>query len=331
MNTPTRLDTLAELLKAAPDEIFIQPHNVPDPDAIASCAGLQYLLARRGIPSVIVYDREIEKADSLQMLDLFGIDMQPAASVATLGEEDWAVLVDGQKGGGNLSDLPTDEVACIDHHEYRGNQGYRFEDVRPEVGACSSIIAGYFFENAVEPPVLLATALLFGIMKDTDGLTRGVADFDVEMFYKLFHFSDPGLIKRLNGAQLTRPDLDAYADAFRTIEVYAGIGFMRLDTPDDSLLGSAGDIVLSLDSVEVVVAWAVREAGVKLSVRSESPQVAANGLARFLVDGLGFGGGHAHMAGGFFPADKLPVDRGLDTMLRYRAIRFVEMLAGSTD
>ena len=41
MKPMTRLDELVELLKQAPDEVFLQPHNVPDPDAIASCAGLQ--------------------------------------------------------------------------------------------------------------------------------------------------------------------------------------------------------------------------------------------------------------------------------------------------
>jgi nanoRNase/pAp phosphatase (c-di-AMP/oligoRNAs hydrolase) len=328
MSEATRLDALAALLAQAPDEVFIQPHNVPDPDAIASCAGMQYLLAGRGVKTVIVYDREIEKADSARMLGLFGIEMSLAKGVATLGEEDWALLVDGQKGGGNLTDLPTDEVACIDHHENRGSQGYRFEDIRPEVGACSSIVAQYFFENGVEPPRKLATALVFGIMKDTEALTRGLSDLDVEMFYRLYHYADPALIKSLNGNQLTKADLDRYAEAFRSLEVYDGIGFMRLDAPDDSLLGAAGDIVLSLDTVSVVLAYSVRQGGVKLSVRSEIPEVKANALVRSVVEGLGFGGGHDHMAGGFLPADKLPSGRSVDTFLRHRAIQFVERARG---
>lgn len=40
----TRLDNLVDLLKKAPDDVFIQPHNVPDPDAIAASFGLRYLL-----------------------------------------------------------------------------------------------------------------------------------------------------------------------------------------------------------------------------------------------------------------------------------------------
>lgn len=324
MTEQTRLDTLAALLAEAPDEVFIQPHNVPDPDAIAASAGMQYLLGLRGIKTVIVYDREIEKTDSARMLELFDIEMHLAKDVATLGVEDWALLVDGQKGGGNLTDLPTDEVACIDHHEYRAGQGYRFEDIRPAVGACSSIVAEYFFENHVEPPRKLATALVFGIMKDTEALTRGLSDLDIEMFYRLYRYADPELIKVLNGAQLTRMDLDRYAEAFRTVEVYDGLGFMRLDAPDDSLLGAASDIVLSLDTVVVVLAYSVRKEGIKLSVRSEIPDVKANELVRFVLEGCGFGGGHEHMAGGFLPVDKVPHTRLVDTFLRHRAILFFE-------
>jgi len=324
MSEPTRLDRLVGILKQAPDEVFLQPHNVPDLDAIASCAGLRYLLDLRGIRSAVVYDREIEKVDSLKMLELFGLEMTKAREASTLGKEDWAVLVDGQKGGGNLTDLATEEVAVLDHHEYQGGKGYLFEDVRPAVGACSTIVAEYFFDNGVEPPQNLATALLFGIMKDTDGLTRGVSSLDIEMFYRLYPHADVSLIRQLNGSQLTCADLERYAEAFRSVEVYGTIGFMSLDSPDDSLLGAASDIVLSLESVGIVVAWSRRAKGVKFSVRSEIPAVKANDLVRFLLEGVGFGGGHDHMAGGFLPAEGLPKGRNLDTFIKHRSIRFVE-------
>lgn len=324
MSEPTRLDNLVQLLREAPDEVFLQPHNVPDPDAIASCAGMRYLLGLRGIETSVVYDREIEKVDSVKMLETFGIEMTRAREASTLGAEDWAVLVDGQKGGGNLTDLATDEVAVIDHHEYRGNQGYRFEDIRPTVGACATIVAQYFVENQVEPPQKLATALLFGIMKDTDGLTRGVSGLDIEMFYRLYPYADMALIRQLNGSQLTFEDLSHYAQAFRSVEVYGPIGFMRLDSPDDSLLGAASDIVLSLETVSVVVAYSVREKGVKFSVRSESRAVKANDLVRSILEGTGFGGGHDHMAGGFVPREKIPEGRNLDTFIKHRSITFVE-------
>lgn len=76
-----RIHDLAALLKEAPDEVFIQPHNVPDPDAIASCFGLQQLLGALGVPAQIIYEDEIEKANSLAMLNTFGITMRHSAEV----------------------------------------------------------------------------------------------------------------------------------------------------------------------------------------------------------------------------------------------------------
>lgn len=320
----TKLDVLTDLLRQAPDEVFLQPHNVPDPDAIASSYGLQFLLRERGIDSVIVYEHEIEKANSLTLLELFGIEMKPAKDVATLGEEDWAVLVDAQKGNSNITDLATDEVAAIDHHEYQGNKGYRFEDVRPQVGACSSIIAEYFFENNVNPPSNVATALLYGIFMDTDNLTRGISPFDIDMFYKLYSHADVSFINTLKGSQISRRDLDLYADAFHTVEVYEELGFLRLESVNDSLLGTASDIVLTVAGVNIVVAYSIRENGTKFSTRSLSPAVKANTLIRYILRDIGFGGGHETMAGGFLPHENFEGNKKIDTFVKHRAIEFYE-------
>jgi nanoRNase/pAp phosphatase (c-di-AMP/oligoRNAs hydrolase) len=322
--TETRLDRLARLLMDAPDEVFLQPHNVPDPDAIASCLGLQHLLAHKGVETKIVYDHEIEKMNSLKMLELFDVPMIPASEAHTLGEEDWAVLVDAQKGNANITDLPTDEVAVIDHHEYRGNQGYRFEDVRPQMGSCSAIIAEYFFENGIALPAKIATALLYGIFMDTDNLTRGANNLDIEMFYRLYGTADMSLVAELRGNEISLRDVQHFAEAFKTIEVYDELGFLKLTSVGDSLLGAASDIILSVEGINIVVAYAVREAGVKLSARSINKKLKANDLVRHLVAGIGVGGGHEHMAGGFIPAEKLDRTRMVDTFLKHRTISFFE-------
>jgi nanoRNase/pAp phosphatase (c-di-AMP/oligoRNAs hydrolase) len=316
---------VVEILKEAPDEIFIQPHNVPDPDAIASSLGLYYLLSQRGIKKLaIVYDQVIEKANSLKMLEMFNVPIIQAADAATLGAEDWAVLVDTQKGNANTTDLATDEVAVIDHHEYGGDRGYRFIDVRPTVGSCSAIIADWFFENHIEPPRFVATALLYGIFMDTDNLTRGASNFDIDMFYRLYHLSDIDLIVELKGNELSFRDLDLYAEAFKTVEIYDELAFLRLMNVNDSLLGAAGDIVISVAGVNIVVAYSVRDGGIKLSVRSTNDKIKANNLVRYLVEGCGVGGGHNNMAGGFIPNEKLSQLRVLDTFIKHRAIAYYE-------
>jgi len=325
----TKLDKLVEILKEAPDETFIQPHNVPDPDAIASSLGLYYLLSLRGIKKLaIVYDQEIEKANSKKMLEMFKVPIIHASQAHTLGTEDWAVLIDTQKGNANTTDLPTDEVAVIDHHEFIGDMGYRFMDIRPGVGSCSAIIADWFFENKIEPPKEIATALLYGIFMDTDNLTRGVSDFDINMFYHLYSLADIDLIIELKENELSINDLELYAEAFKTVEIYDELAFLRLMNVNDSLLGAAGDIVVSIAGVYVVIAYSMRENGIKLSIRSRSDKVRANHLVKCLVEGFGVGGGHDNMAGGFIPNENLNHQRVFDTFIKHRAIAYYEKIKG---
>jgi single-stranded DNA-specific DHH superfamily exonuclease len=74
-----------------------------------------------------------------------------------------------------------------------------------------------------------------------------------------------------------------------------------------------------------VVAYAIRAGGVKLSVRSSRKEVPANELVRALVDGMGLGGGHKHMAGGYIPAEKLePGREGIAALLKQRAMAFFD-------
>jgi nanoRNase/pAp phosphatase (c-di-AMP/oligoRNAs hydrolase) len=319
-----RIHELVELLKQAPDEVFIQPHNVPDPDAIASSFGLQVLLSKLGLDSVIVYEQELEKANSLRMLDTFNIEMKPAGAVDTLGAEDWTVLVDVQKENANLTDLVTDEVACIDHHTDNGFTDYRFKDVRPEFGSCAALIAEYWNDADLVPPVEVATALLYGIRSDTDGLSRGVHIKDIEAYYRLYGYADMSRITELDNNTIKLSVLKNYSRAFNTVEVYGRIGFLSLESNDDSLLGSASDILLSVENVDIVVTYAIRDTGLKYSIRSIDKEVNAADLVRHLVDGHGVGGGHKTMAGGFIPAENFPGDRSYGTFSRVRAIEFIE-------
>lgn len=323
----TNLDALVKLVRQAPDEVFIQPHNVPDPDAIASCFGLMELLRNMEVDAAIVYEHEIEKANSTKMINLFEIEMRHATDIETLGKEDWTILVDSQKGNSNLVDLVTDEVAVIDHHEYTGNKGYRFEDIRPNLGACSTIIASYYKENEIGISRLAATALLYGIFMDTANLTRGVSALDVEMFYNLYPTADMSLIRELQGNQISKADLGNYADAFKQVEVYGEIGFLCLHGCNDSLLGAASDIIVTIAGVNVVVAYSIRDTGIKLSTRSIRKEVKANDLVRYILAGVGFGGGHENMAGGIIPQTHVMADKSIDTFVRHRAISFLESLS----
>ena len=165
---------LQELLKQINRKhVYIQTHNFPDPDAIASALGIQELLKHNGISSTICYKGKIDRYSTDKLRELMEIELLNVEDLSTiLTDEDEVILVDAQKGNSNIVDITGDEIICIDHHPENEKFPYRFKDIRPEVGACATIVAQYFFENNIPMDRKIATTLTYGVRIDTNNLSR---------------------------------------------------------------------------------------------------------------------------------------------------------------
>lgn len=290
--------------------VYIQTHNFPDPDAIASAFGLQRLLEHYQISSTLCYDGRIDKLSASKMLDAFQIQMLPYAQLRPeMRESDYVICVDSQKNSGYMTDFVGDEVACIDHHPTFEQVAYRYKDIR-FTGACASIIAGYFRELGLEPDQDAATALLYGLKMDTLQFTRGVTQEDIQAYAFLFPLCSQETLSQLERNNLEFNDLKAYGAAIESIELYDKAGFSSISfSCPDAMVAILSDFILSLQEVEVAVVFSHREDGIKFSVRSEDPSVHAGELIHAALRGLGHsrGGGHAEMAGGLIPSGDVPL------------------------
>ena len=86
--------------------VYIQTHNFPDPDAIASAYGLQKLFENFGIASTIIYVGKIDKLSTTKMVETFGIELFSHDSIAKdLRDDDYIICVDSQKNAGNILDV----------------------------------------------------------------------------------------------------------------------------------------------------------------------------------------------------------------------------------
>ena len=297
----TRLEQLISKISRA--HVYIQMHNFPDPDAIASAFGLQELLKYRGIGATICYKGKIERYSTEKMCRLFAIEIANIEDIKErLSEADEVILVDAQKGNSNIINMTGNEIICIDHHPTFEKQEYRFADIRPEVGACASIMAQYFFENEIPMDSRIATALSFGIRMDTKNLSRGVSKLDMEMLYRMFDLCDRNVIHYLENSNLYFEDLLAYSKAIYSIQVYDNVSFADtgMDCPE-GLIASVSDFMLALVEVTFSIVYSRKSDGIKLSVRSEGSKLDAGKIVRQALEGIGNGGGHAEMAGGFVP------------------------------
>ncbi len=297
-------DQVEALLKAITHKhVYIQTHNFPDPDAIASAYGLQQLLQHFRIESTVCYDGRIERYNTNYIMGKLGISFSRLADINNdLQEDDEIILVDAQKFNGNVKDIKGEEIASIDHHPTFIETEYRFADIRPDVGACASIIASYFFDNDIPMDNKTALVLTFGIRSDTAKLSRGVSQLDMDMLCRMFPLCDKDVIYYLETTELEFADLAAYAKAIESIQLYdKNIAFAFAgENCQEALVASVSDFILSLREVGISVVYSRKTEGVKLSVRCNCGLDAGRITARALA-GLGSGGGHQVMAGGFVP------------------------------
>lgn len=314
---------LVNLLKG--HKTYLQMHNFPDPDAIGSAFGMQQFLKKHGVETTLCYDGKISTISAKRMIDEFEIEAFQADDLTDMTEEDYIVTIDGQKYNANFTDLIGDEVACIDHHPTFVECEYKYSDIRI-VGACSSIVADYYYQSNTPIDEDVASALMYGLRMDTASLTRGVTDLDIDMFSYLYKYTDNDKVTMFYINTMEMSDLKAYGAAIENINVVNGVGFARIPFEcNDALIAMISDFILSLNEVKVSVVYATRNGGYKISVRSVSEEIHAGKLISDGLEGIGSGGGHAAMAGGIvFPEAIEQIHDNIEEIIKNRFMNIIK-------
>ena len=309
------------------NHVYIQTHDYPDPDAVASAFGLHHFLKHFGIESTLCYVGDAERASVNTAIQEFHIDFVNFSKEAVMAEDTLIVLLDGQKWNANMTDLPGDEVACIDHHPVFKKIAYTYSDIRL-VGACSSIIADYFFTSDVPMSTDVATMLLFGLHIDTFYMTRGVSDLDLDVFPKLYRLADQRRLERVESRSLEFTDLQAFGAAINNIRIFGRAGFARIPFAcPDALIAQVADFILSLAEVDIAIIHSRRSNGLKFSVRSVENDIHSGYMLSSVMPPYGSGGGHASMAGGFVPLEAIEKSgMGEETFAHFLDERFLQYI-----
>ena len=300
---------LIEYLRNGPP-VFIQTHNFPDHDAVGSAFGLQQLFGNFGISAQLIYDMNIQRDSLKRVIQDLEIDIH-SANDCCVKPEDRIILVDGCKGNKNVTDLIGDEVGVIDHHQVKSPEEVEYVDIRVEYGACATIIASYYFELDVAMSQKVATALMIGISMDCAQLTRGVSEPDLEAYFRCYGSADVVYVNSILRNNIEIDDLSNYRYLLNHLEYQGRVGFCFFENGcSQNLLGILSDFVLALNKIDFVVLCARNQDRICFSLRSEVPEWDAAVIVRKILEGIGFGGGHADMAGGvIFDRRQFDVDR----------------------
>ena len=289
---------LKTLLEGRPGRLFIQTHNFPDHDAVASAFALQQLLKAWGLAADLIFDGEIQRESLKTAISALGIRIRPWKEVSP-EESDSILVVDGCKGARNVTDLPGEEIAVLDHHQVECPESVSFVDIRPSYGACSTLLFEYWKQAGLVPSREVATALMIGLNMDTALMTRDVSRNDVEAYSALYSGADMRMVNSILRNYIQVKDLAFFRKAIDAVVIRDTFAFCWFpDGCNQNLLGILGDFLLSLEEAEFIVLAARNRGRINLSVRSENPRWNAALIVEEVLRGRGFGGGHADMAGG---------------------------------
>lgn len=311
------------------ERVLILTHDNPDPDAIASAAGLAFLIERvSAVPVTLAFGGIIGRAENRALMEELGVPFQRVEDLEPHGDAALA-LVDTQPGAGNNA-LPPDRVATVvlDHHPVgRGSESAAFADIRPEYGASASMIVEYLRAARLEPDRKLATALFYGIQSETMDLGREASEADVDASVFLYPRTDPASISRIRHARVPR---GVYRSIHEGLErawsqgtvVFAPLG--RLEYPD--LVAQLADLFLRVHGVDWVIAAGRYGSSLLFSLRAHLPDAHAGTLVQRVIGERGAAGGHGEMAGARVDLESL-TDEEADGLLRELLHEFATALS----
>jgi nanoRNase/pAp phosphatase (c-di-AMP/oligoRNAs hydrolase) len=292
-------DALVRHLKHG-SRILVQTHDFPDFDAIAAAYGLFCLFETYGLPSFIVYGEEIQGFSLGETIRTLKIPVHRLKEFS-FDAQDQVILVDCCPGNKNVTLLPGLTISgVIDHHPLPSEpESALYWDVRDQYGSCSTLIWEYFAGSSFLPTKTAATALLMGIMMDTNYLTRGVSQADLDAFSALYFRADWISGNYLLNNSLSVQNVPIFQEGFEHLRVYKGFCFTFISKETDSdTIAVMADDYLRFHEVAFSVVAGLNQGEIKISVRSEDPGLAASKVVRRALKGIGFGGGHNHMGGG---------------------------------
>ena len=265
-----------------------------DPDSIASAMAVKRLLWRRVKEVVIAYFNKITRPDNLAMIEYTESDLIRLDDIDKENHNIF-VIVDSQPDHHEkFSNFDYD--AIIDHHPLSDDNA-EFVDIRPDFGACSTIMTQYLRAKKIKPSSKLAAALMIGIKTDTLNFTRQTSLKDIKAFQYLYQFADNNIVVKVERAALNQEDLDFLGQAIKQKKIIHNRVFFhagKITKPDELVI--VADFFLTLVKVNWSVISGIYEKKLIIIFRNDGLRKGAGKTAREAFDTYGSAGGHKTMA-----------------------------------
>lgn len=309
--------------------MLIYMHDNPDPDALAAAVGLKRLVEHEaGLQATLALGGIVGRAENRAMVEVLKIPLTPIEELSP-ATYDLLAIVDSQPGTGNNS-LPPDRLVdvVIDHHPLRAESSSApWCDIRPELGATSTIVLQYLRERHVALDPGIATGLFYALRTETRDLGRESTEAERAAYLHLVSQVDHQMLFRISHPKVPREHFTALDRALRSAQIFGdlvAVNLGQLSYPD--LVAEVADFLLSFEKARFVLCGGRFGTKVFLSLRTDASEGRAGTLIRQLIDSQGAAGGHGTMAGGrlYAPASN---DAELETAFDAVVRRFL-MITG---
>ncbi|MCK5312117.1 MAG: DHH family phosphoesterase [Desulfobacteraceae bacterium] len=265
-----------------------------DPDAIASAMAVKRLLWRKAHEVVIAYFNRISRPDNLAMIEYTESELVPLNDIRKENFNTFVVVDSQPDHNERFSEFNYDVI--IDHHPLTCDKAV-YADIRPDYGACSTILTEYLKSEKIKPSSKLAAALMLGIKTDTSDFTRQTSVRDIKAFQYLYQLADNNIVTKVERALLTQEDLDFLGCAIKQRKILHNRVFFhagKISKPDELVV--VADFFLAIATVNWSVISGIYENKLIIIIRNDGLRKGAGKTAKEAFARYGSAGGHKTMA-----------------------------------
>lgn len=297
-----RLQALGSILPKR-GNVIILTHDYPDPDAMASAAALHLILSKHfGRQSTLAHSGLVARAENRQMLRTIPYRFHQTSSLAPKRGTRPALFVDSKPAGGNTT-MPAfvRPVGVIDHHP-AGHHPLPpgcFCDIRPEAGACVSLLWEYLQATGLQVPPWLASCMVYASITETMDFTRPFHPVDFDAYTDLLPRASMRQVGLIRNAPIAPQFFAEFQEAIANARTYANIAWSHLDqATEPEIVAQFADRLILLERVSWSFCTAFHQDNLIISVRSDRRGVDCGTLIKRAFGARGSAGGHVRMAAG---------------------------------
>jgi len=325
-NLEKKSKELADSIRSAKNFLILL-HDNPDPDCIASGLVLAKIALGLWVDTTVAYGGHLGRSENRKLVQVMKARISHIKKIK-FHEYDRIAMVDTQPRTGNNS-LPEDREAdiVIDHHPASGHKGKLITDIREDAGCTTVMLYNYLKALKFEIDENLATAIIYGIITETQDLGRETSPEDLEAYLNVFPHANLPLLSNIRHPKRPHTYFSELKTALNNMYTEGMVVFAHIgEVTVTDIVPEICDMTLEMEGIEWSMSTGHTEDRIAISIRTIHEKANLGHILHNIVGEKGKAGGHGMMAGGFIWQDKFN-DEKYDKIVHELSIDFLKSIS----